>query len=209
MESIMTNKKYQASKEPIGYPTDEDDIMKLFDQLSSLTSPMLDWLTPDTIIVINEASLQGKSTTYKVKIQNLQTIALLDTGANITVVSEKFFNSPPQKLKLSKVHTHKATSSSGASLGPIGQSTTYKVKIQNLQTIALLDTGANIKAVSEKFFNSPPQKPKLSKVHTHKETSSSGASLGPIGQCDLTFQLGNKCFLDRFIVLQDLWWNLV
>ena len=43
--------------------------MKLFDQLSSLMLPMLDWLKPDSNIVISEASVQGRSATYKVTIQ--------------------------------------------------------------------------------------------------------------------------------------------
>ena len=54
------------------------------------------------------------------------------------------------------------------------------------------------------FFRSLPLKPKLSKVHTHKVTSVSEAYLGPIGQCDLTFKLGNMHFTDSFLVLQDL-----
>ena len=58
---------------------------------------MSDQLEPESIIVISEASLQGRTTTYKVTIQNLMTIVLLDTGANISVVSEKFFNSLPEK----------------------------------------------------------------------------------------------------------------
>ena len=63
--------------------------------------------------------------------------------------------------------------------------------------------------VSEKFFNWLLQTTKLSKVHTHKVMSASGANLGPIGQCDLTFWLGNRYFMDRFIILQDLWRNLI
>ena len=31
--------------------------------------------------------------------------------------------------------------------------------------------------------------------------------MGPIGQCDPTFRLGNKQFMNSFIVLQDLWRN--
>ena len=34
--------------------------------------------------------------------------------------------------------------------------------------------------------------------------SISGTNLGHIGKCDLTFQLGNKYFTGRFIILQDL-----
>ena len=89
------------------------------------------------------------------------------------------------------------------------KSATYNVTIQNLTTKALLDTGANISVVSEKLFNSLPQKPKLSKVHKHKVTSARGNNLDPTGQCDLTFQLRNKQFMGRFIILQDLWRNLI
>ena len=76
----------------------------------------------DTITVISEASLQGKNATCGVSIQSLITLALLGTGSNIRVVSEMFFNSMPQKPKLSKVDTHKVTSPSGAILNLIGQS---------------------------------------------------------------------------------------
>ena len=51
----------------------------------------------DTTVVIIETCLQGKSIIYEVTIQNMITIVLLDLGANISVVSEKFFNSLPQK----------------------------------------------------------------------------------------------------------------
>ena len=81
------------------------------------------WLEPDTTVVISEASLQGKGATYQVTIQNLTTVALLDTRTNISVVSEKFFKSLPQKPKLSKVHMHKVMSASGANLGPMGSVT--------------------------------------------------------------------------------------
>ena len=68
--------------------------------------------------------------------------------------------------------------------------------------------GTNISGVVEFFFKCLPQKPKLSKVYLPK-VRASGANLGSIGQCDLTFQLGNKHFRDRFIALQDLWRNLI
>ena len=43
----------------------------------------------------------------------------------------------------------------------------------------------------------------------HKVTSASGANIGQIGQCNLTFRLGNKQFMDWFIVLQDLHRNII
>ena len=45
--------------------------------------------------------------------------------------------------------------------------------------------------------------------HIHIVTSASGANLGPIGQCHLSFKSGNNCFTDNFIVLKDLQRNLI
>ena len=42
----------------------------------------------------------------------------------------------------------------------------------------------------------------------NKVTSASGANIGQIDQCDLTFRLGNKQFTDMFIALQDLHRNI-
>ena len=42
MKTIETNVNYPASKNPISNVTDEDDLMKLFDQLNGLTSLMSD-----------------------------------------------------------------------------------------------------------------------------------------------------------------------
>ena len=69
-----------------------------------------------------------------------------------------------------------------------------------MTTTTSLDTVANTSAVSEKVFKSLP---KLSKVYRLKVMSDSEPNLCPIAQCDLTFQLGNKHFTDRFIVPQD------
>ena len=73
-------------------------------------------------IVISEASLQGKRTFYQVTIQNIVTTALLDTEANISVVSGKaFFRALPQTPQLLKICTQKVISDSGTNLGPKGQ----------------------------------------------------------------------------------------
>ena len=42
VESITTNKNYPTREEPRSNSTDEDDLMKLFDQFSGFTLPMLD-----------------------------------------------------------------------------------------------------------------------------------------------------------------------
>ena len=98
----------------------EDGLMEPFDQCSRWMWPMSDLLEPDTV-VISEASLHEKSTIYQATIQNIITSPLLHTGANISVIPEKFFRSLPQTPQLLKVHIHKVTSASGANLGPIGQ----------------------------------------------------------------------------------------
>ena len=139
----MAGENDQATQDSTGNTTDEDGLIELFNQFCNLTSPMSDCIEPDTMVVVSEASLQGKINTYQVTIQNLITIALLDTGANIPVVLEMFFKS---------LH----------------------------------------------------QTPQLLKVCVHKVTSASGANLGLIGECDLTFRLGNKQVTDRFIVLCNL-----
>ena len=117
-ESITTNINYPASQEPLSKPNNEDDLIQLFDQLFSLMLPRSDRVEPVATVDISKAFLQGKETTYQVTIQNL-TIALQDTGANISVVPEKCFKSLLQKPKLSKVYMHKVTSASRASLGLI------------------------------------------------------------------------------------------
>ena len=89
----MVDENKPSSQDPIGNATNKDSLMELFNQFSSLMSPMSDWLELNTTDAISEGSLQGKSTTYQITIQNLITTALLDTGANISVVSEKFVRS--------------------------------------------------------------------------------------------------------------------
>ena len=68
-------------------------------------------------------------------------------------------------------------------------------------TSALLDAGANISVILEKFLGSLPHTPQLLKACMHKVMSASRDIIGQIGQCDLTFRLGNKQFTDMFISL--------
>ena len=105
MESITTNKNYSATQEPINNVTNEDDLMKLFDQFCNLMIPTSDSPQLDTTTVVSEALLQGKGATYQVTIHNLATTALQDTGANMSVVSEKFFKSLPQTQNYQR-YTH-------------------------------------------------------------------------------------------------------
>ena len=102
----MASRNDPAIQSPFDNVVDEDILMELFDQFSGLKSPVLDWLEMDTTVTVSEASLQGKSATYQVTIQNLVTTALLDARANISDVMEKFFKSLPQTPQLLKVCTH-------------------------------------------------------------------------------------------------------
>ena len=53
MESRTTNKNYPVIKEPKGKVPNKDELMKLFDQFSSLISPTSGCLEPDTTISIS------------------------------------------------------------------------------------------------------------------------------------------------------------
>ena len=65
MESITINKNYSATQELTSNETDDNDLIKLFDQFSGFTSPMSDCLELDTTTVISKASLQGRSVTHQ------------------------------------------------------------------------------------------------------------------------------------------------
>ena len=53
------------------------------------------------------------------------------------------------------------------------------------------------------------QKPTLLSWKACTVTWASGTDLGLLGQCYVTFELGNKYFMDKFIVLQDLRRDLI
>ena len=83
METITTDENYTNSKEPIHETTNEEDLMNLFELYSDFTSHSSDWLGAYATVVISEASIQGRSATYHVTVQEQPTIALLDTGAKM------------------------------------------------------------------------------------------------------------------------------
>ena len=60
-----------------------------------------------------------------------------------------------------------------------------------------------------KFFDYLPQKSKLLKSNTCTVMSASCAGLDSIEKCYLTFKLENKYFMDIFIVLWDLWRDII
>ena len=59
------------------------------------------------------------STTYYITVQEQPIIALLDTGANISVMLQNIFKSLPQKPKLLKSHMHIVMSANRANLGQL------------------------------------------------------------------------------------------
>ena len=89
---------------------------------------------------------KGKCATYQVIIQNVLT-ALLGTGEDISVISERFFRSLPQTPQLLKDCMHKVTSAVGVNLGPIDQcDLTFSLGNKQFTTrfIILLDLHRNI-----------------------------------------------------------------
>ena len=69
MEIITTKENNTGSKEPTNKPSNEEDLINLVEQYSSLTQPTSDWLGTNVTVVITEASIQGTSTTYHVTVQ--------------------------------------------------------------------------------------------------------------------------------------------
>ena len=114
MEAITSNDNNTNSKVPKQELTNEKNLFKLFEQYSDFTQALSVCLEVATAVVISKASVHN---TYHVIAQKQPTIALLDTGANISVISQFCF---PQKRKLVKLHMHKIMLASGASLGLIG-----------------------------------------------------------------------------------------
>ena len=78
----MAHEVDPSTQDPVYNVTDEDGLKELFDQFSGLMSTMSDILELDAV-VISEASLKGKNTTYQVTIQNVGTSELLEAEANI------------------------------------------------------------------------------------------------------------------------------
>ena len=74
---------------------------------------------------------------------------------------------------------------------------------------ALFDTVTNMSVMSQKFFNSLPQKPKLLKPNAYTVTTARCTALGPIGKGYPTVRLGNKYFINKLMILQDLHRDLI
>ena len=100
MQAITsTTGNHTDRTEPIHEAADKEDLLSLFDQYSDLVSPTSDRLSADIAVVINGASLEAISTTYHITTQQCTTTALFDTSTNMLVISQKIFNSLPQKAK--------------------------------------------------------------------------------------------------------------
>ena len=122
MEAITTTDDKQTDTVvSVQKAADEEDLLSVFDQCSDLLSSNLDWLSKDISVVINEASSEGISVENSITFQQCITTALFVTGANMSVMSHKFFNSLPQKPKLIKSNACTVTSVRGTDLGPLGQ----------------------------------------------------------------------------------------
>ena len=73
----------------------------------------------------------------------------------------------------------------------------YTIVVQQCRMVALFDTDDNISVISQKLFKSLPLKPKMLMSNAYTVISASDTDLGLIGQCYLTFKLGNKYFTDK------------
>ena len=149
METVTVTDDEQAdTAESANKTADEEDLLNLFNQYPDVMSSISDWLFKDIDVIINEASSEGISAEYSITMQQYTSTVLFETHVNVSVMSQK-------------------------------------------------------------FFNTLPQKPKLLKPNACTVTLASGTDLGPIGQCNLTFRLWNKCFTDKFIIFWDLHWDLI
>ena len=113
METITTNKNNTNSTEPIHKLTDKEDLMNLTEEYSNFLPPTLDGLGADATIVVSESFIQGMSATYYITVQERPTIALLDTGPNMSFILPKNLN-PCLNSTLLKSHIHRVMSASGA-----------------------------------------------------------------------------------------------
>ena len=88
-------------------PTNEEYLLKLFQEYSNFSQLTSEWLGIDATVVNSEASIQGTSAAYHITVQEKPTIAPLDTGANISVIFAKCFQILTSKTTIIKItHTY-------------------------------------------------------------------------------------------------------
>ena len=78
------------------------------------------WLAAPNASVINKVFIDGFHVLYNIQVDNLHTQALFDTGASISAISLKSYNSMQQHVKLLPTN-RKVVSADGNSLGPVGE----------------------------------------------------------------------------------------
>ena len=100
--------------------TDGKDLLSLLYQYSDIILPNSDWLTKEDVVIINEASVEGIKSIYHITVQQHTTTAIFDTSANMSVISQKFFDSLPQQPKLLASNICTVMSANGTELGLIG-----------------------------------------------------------------------------------------
>ena len=100
--NTLTHDSPTNRAQPLHEAADEEDLLSLFDQYYNLISANLDWLSTDDSIIINEVSVEGISEAYHVTVQ-LTTTALFNTGANMWVTSQFFFQLSTSQTKTAKI----------------------------------------------------------------------------------------------------------
>ena len=84
----------------------------------------------------------------------------------------------------------------------------YNIQIGELKVAALFDTGASINATSSEFFRSIWHQLKVIPMN-RKVVLADSDSLGPIGEVHIKFELGKIVFDVRFIILNNLKWDII
>ena len=87
----MTDDKQIETAESVHQVVDEENLVSLIDQYSNLMSSTLNLLAKDIDVIINEVASEGFSVEYPIVVQQCRTTALFDTGTNISVMSQKYF----------------------------------------------------------------------------------------------------------------------
>ena len=86
-------------------------------------------------------------------------------------------------------------------------STTYHITAQQHATTALFDIAANMLVIAKILQLSTTATENTIMEQMFSDTAND-TDLWPKGHCYLTIKLGKKHFTDKFIILQDLKWDL-
>ena len=88
MKTITLTQDSQVDRlEPSHDTHDGEDLLSLFNQYSDLISQNSDYIATKDAIIINEVLVKGIIATYHITVQQCTTTPLINTGANMSVIS--------------------------------------------------------------------------------------------------------------------------